>query len=27
LGNAVRDALGVRVCDLPLTPEHVAAAT
>ncbi len=26
LGNAVRDALGVRVCDLPLTPEHIAAA-
>jgi CO/xanthine dehydrogenase Mo-binding subunit len=26
LGNAVRDALGVRVRDLPLTPEHIAAA-
>jgi CO/xanthine dehydrogenase Mo-binding subunit len=26
LGNAVRDALGVRVRDLPLTPEQIAAA-
>ena len=26
LGNAVRDALGVRVRDLPLTPDHIAAA-
>jgi len=26
LGNALRDALGVRVQDLPLSPDHILAA-
>lgn len=26
IGNALRDALGVRVCDLPLTREGITAA-
>jgi len=26
IANAVHDALGVRVCDLPLTPQHIVEA-